>query len=120
MNKILVDAKGLLSLNNTRVNEGVNSLHTQLHPKDWNALSQFEGLVAYTVLVFNLGREKALSLMCENLGVSVSEKVKKKYVSKEKKRKRDKQFSKEKSHQTNSNSKKRKVEKKKTQYKMRK
>ena len=31
------DTLSLITLNNTGKNEGANSLHTQLHPKDWCA-----------------------------------------------------------------------------------
>jgi len=74
-----LDATSFVIKDNTSFCEGLNSLHSKIHPKDWYCMDLFGGLVGITVLIWNLGYEKTLKLIAEKLNVRISDKLAQKY-----------------------------------------
>jgi hypothetical protein len=87
---VLNDPRSLISRNHSNKNEGVNKLHTSIHPKGSSNLRHHEGLAGYSVLVNNLGKEGAFKLLCQAIGIIPPQDILDRYKSiddkKEKKR----------------------------------
>jgi len=96
-----LDATSFVIKDNTSVCEGLNSLHSKIHPKDWYCMDLFGGLVGITVLMWNLGYEKTLKLIAEKLNVRISDKLAQKYSMMDNKVDNKRKYVEEKGHEIN-------------------
>lgn len=71
---------------NTNLNESIHYLMTRICPKDVPVEKQFEGKMAYTTLLHNLGRDGALAFLESIFNVTIPKRISLQAISSENKR----------------------------------